>query len=95
MSELTAYAQLAAPEGMAILPVASPFWGRYLDADTRLPYFAGPRWYPELGAGTYYLAVFDETGGVGNFLLLIGDLDISPTDTDWLALAQLHHTCSS
>jgi hypothetical protein len=93
VSELTAFGAIVAPEGMSVLPVASPFWGRYVDADTRLAYFAGPRFYPELGAGTYYLAVTDEAGGVGNFVLLVGDLDQPATEPGWIEMAQAHHAC--
>jgi hypothetical protein len=95
VSELTAYPGLSVPEGMSVAAVASPFWGRYVDADTRLLYFAGPRFYPELAAGTYYLAVFDETGGVGNYMLLVGDLDTPAPDLDWIGMAQAHHACGS
>ena len=93
VSELAAHSTLAVPEGMSVLPASSPFWGRYSDADTRLPYFAGPRVYPELGAATYYIAVFDEMGGVGNYMLLVGDLDAPSQDLSWLPTAEAHHAC--
>jgi hypothetical protein len=95
VSEVTAYPGLPVPEGMSVAAVASPFWGRYTDPDTRLLYFAGPRVYPDLGAGDYYLAVFDETGGTGNFMLLVGDLDAPANDLEWVELARAHHRCGA
>jgi hypothetical protein len=93
VSEVVAYPGLTVPEGMSVVAVASPFWGRYTDPDTRLLYFAGPRFYPELAAGTQYLAVFDETGGTGNFMLLVGDLDAPSDDFSWVETAKAHHAC--
>lgn len=95
VSEVSAYPGLIVPEGMSVAVAASPFWGRYTDPDTRLLYFAGPRVYPELSAGEYYLAVFDETGGTGNFMLLVGDLDAPANDLEWVDLARAHHRCGA
>ncbi len=93
VGEMTSHDLVVVPDGMSVLSASSPFWGRFIDADTRLPYFAGPRLYPELEAGTYYLAVYDGTGGVGNFMLLTGDLDSVASDPAWIADAELHHAC--